>query len=396
MKKIILAPDSFKGTLTSTQICGIMEEEILACFPHCQVISLPVADGGEGTCDCFLQALPGEMRRVTVTGPFFEQIDSFYCVVRSGGNGDGVTGETGGGDRIAVVEMAAAAGLPMVEGRKNPLLTTTYGVGELVRHAVKSGVSDILVGIGGSATNDGGAGMAAALGVVFRDRAGHTFIPTGGTLEDIAEIDTAPAKKLLRGVRLRTMCDVDNPLYGPEGAAYIFGPQKGADEAMIRKLDDGLRHLGALLARIPGKEDVCQLPGAGAAGGMGGGMYAMLNFVLTPGIEAVLDVVRFDSLLPGCDLILTGEGRIDEQSLRGKVVAGVARRAREAGVPVCAIVGGALDDGLAGAHDMGISSILTINRQAIPFSQSKDLAPQFMRHTIRNLMQLLSACGGRH
>lgn len=379
MKKIILAPDSFKGTLSSIQICNIMKEEILAVFPDCQVTALPVADGGEGTCDCFLQALPGEKVSAAVKGPYFEDIESFYCLMDGG--------------RTAVVEMAAAAGLPMVKDRRDPLLTTTYGVGQLIRHAVAAGARDVVVGIGGSATNDGGAGMAAALGVIFRDSEGRTFVPVGGTLKDIAEIDAAPAKNLLKGVRLRAMCDVDNPLYGPDGAAYVFGPQKGADEVMVRQLDEGLRHLGALLARIPGKEQVCGLPGAGAAGGMGGGMYAMLDFDLTPGIEAVLDVVGFDSLLPGCDLIFTGEGRIDEQSLHGKVASGIARRARKAGVPVCAIVGGALDDGLSGAAGMGISSILTINRQAIPFSQSKDLAPQFLRYTIRNLMQLLRACG---
>lgn len=379
MKKIILVPDSFKGTLSAIQICDIMEEEILAEFPDCQVISLPVADGGEGTCDCFLQAVPGERVSARVTGPYFEELDAFYCLIDGG--------------QTAIVEMAAAAGLPLVGDNKNPLLTTTYGVGELICHAVEGGAQDIVVGLGGSATTDCGAGLAAALGVIFRDKEGNDFVPTGGSMKDVVSIDTSAADKLLAHVRLRAMCDVNNPLHGPQGAAFIFGPQKGADPAMAAQLDDGLRRMGALLEQIPGKEDVCSLPGGGAAGGMGAGMYALLGFQLTPGIEAVLDVVKFDDLLDGCDLVITGEGRIDGQSLHGKVVAGVAGRAKKRSVPVCAIVGGALDEELSDARSMGVTSILTINRQPIPFSESKSRAPGFMRYTIRSLMGLLAACG---
>ncbi len=256
MKKIILAPVSFKGTMSSIEICAVMQEEIAAVYPDCRVVSIPVADGGEGTVESFLQAVPGKRVTVTVKGPYFEDVKSFYGLIDKG--------------KTAVIEMAAAAGLPMVGDNKNPYKTTTYGVGQLVRHAVESGADNIVVGIGGSATNDGGCGMAAALGVVFKNKAGEEFIPVGGTLDTIASIDPAPALKFFKGVRLSTMCDVDNPLYGENGAAYIFGPQKGATEEDVRILDAKLKAYGALIEKIPGKEDVCTLPGAGAAGGLGG------------------------------------------------------------------------------------------------------------------------------
>ena len=377
MKKIILAPDSFKGTMSSIEICSIMQEEIRAVYPACEILSIPVADGGEGTVDSFLQAVPGEKIATTVKGPYFEDTKSFYGLIDGG--------------KTAIIEMAAAAGLPMVGDNKNPLLTTTYGVGQLVRHAVEHGVTNIVVGIGGSATNDGGCGMAAALGVTFRNAAGDKFVPVGGTLDEIVSIDVSAAHKLLQGVRLRAMCDVNNPLYGENGAAYIFGPQKGADEAAVRLLDSKLRHYGTIIEKIPGKENVCALPGAGAAGGLGAGMYALLNAQLTTGIDAVLDTVHFDQLLINSDLVFTGEGRIDGQSLRGKVVIGVARRAKLQGVPVCAVVGDSLDDGLASAYEMGVSAVFTINRLAIPFTEAKPRAKSDLRYTMRNILGLTKA-----
>ena len=377
MKKIILAPDSFKGTMSSIEICDIMQSEIAAFYPDCQIVSIPVADGGEGTVESFLQAVPGKRVEVTVKGPYFEDVPSFYGLIDDG--------------KTAVIEMAAAAGLPMVGDNKNPTKTTTFGVGQLVRHAVESGADNIVVGIGGSATNDGGCGMAAALGVVFKNKAGEAFVPVGGTLDEIVSIDTTAAHAFLKGVKLRTMCDVDNPLYGENGAAYIFGPQKGADEAMVRLLDAKLKAYGSLIEKIPGKQDVCALPGAGAAGGLGGGMYALLDARLMRGIDAVLDTVHFDGLLEGCDLIFTGEGRIDGQSLRGKVVIGVARRAKKKQVPVCAVVGDSIDEGLEPAYGEGVSAVFTINRLAIPFSQAKPRAKQDLRSTMKNIMGLIAA-----
>ncbi len=252
MKKIILAPDSFKGTMSAEEICDIMSAEIKAAYPNCQAIAFPVADGGEGTVGAMTRAAGGQIIKCAVKGPFGEDITSFYGRLESG---------------AAVIETAAAAGLPMVRGRENPMETTTFGVGQLIGRAISDGAKNILVGLGGSCTNDGGCGAAAALGVRFYDGSGRLFVPTGGTLKDIERIDISEASRLLDGVSVKLMCDVDNPLYGPKGAAYVFAPQKGADERTVEALDDGLRHLGRLL------EDICpgisRLEGGGAAGGMG-------------------------------------------------------------------------------------------------------------------------------
>ena len=248
MKKAVLIPDSFKGTLSSTEICSIMKERIHTYYPGCEVVSIPVADGGEGTVACFGAALNAPTVTVTVSGPYGEPVAAAY--VRSG--------------EKAVIEMAATAGLPLVGEHKDPERTTTYGVGELIAHAVRGGAKEILLGLGGSATNDGGCGCAAALGVRFLDENGAEFIPTGGKLERIADIDIAPAQKLLQGVRVTAMCDVDNPLTGPRGAAAVFAPQKGADTEMVARLERGLCHLNRVLGR---ELDVSldRVPGAGAA-----------------------------------------------------------------------------------------------------------------------------------
>jgi len=376
MKKVILAPDSFKGTMSSEEICEIMSSEILKVFPSCRVHTVPVADGGEGTVSCFLTAVKGEKRIVTVTGPYFNPIESFYGVINGG--------------KTAIIEMAAAAGLPMVEENKNPALTTTYGVGELIGHAISSGAEEIILGMGGSATNDGGCGCAAALGVKFMDAAGNEFVPTGGTLKNIAEIDFSAAREIFSGIKFTAMCDVENPLYGENGAAYIYAPQKGADEDMVRELDSGLRHYGDILEKLPCGTGVSTLKGAGAAGGLGAGVHALLGANLTSGIKTVLDTVGFDSLLQDCDIVFTGEGRIDGQSLKGKVVMGVCERAVKCNVPVCAVVGDALDEGLDSAYDLGLTSVITINRKAIPFSEAKPRAKEDLRATMRNIVNLIS------
>ena len=377
MRKVILAPDSFKGTMSAEEICQIMSEEILKVFPGCEIHTVPVADGGEGTVDSFLRAVEGEKRNARVKGPYFEEIESFYGVINGG--------------KTAIVEMAAAAGLPMVEGNKNPGLTTTFGVGELMCHAIENGASEIILGMGGSATNDGGCGAAAALGVRFFDGEGNEFIPTGATLCKIEKIDISAAREKLKGISLRAMCDVENPLYGENGAAYIYAPQKGADEEMVKTLDDGLRHYGKLLENIPEAVGVSQMAGAGAAGGLGAGMYALLGAKLTSGIKTGLDTVDFDSRLKGCDIVFTGEGRIDGQSLKGKVVLGVCDRAVGKNVPVCAIVGDAQDEGLDAAYERGLTSVITINRMAIPFSQAKPRAKDDLRQTVKNVIRLIAS-----
>ena len=374
MSKWILVPDSFKGTLSSGEICALMQAAVRRHVPGAEVIALPVADGGEGSVDAFLTAVGGEKRFVPCTGPRGVEIQGFFGLLPGGGT--------------AVVEMAAAAGLPLMEGQLDAAGATTYGVGELIRAAAAAGARKIVVGLGGSATNDGGCGMAAALGVRFLDRAGHPFVPVGGTLEQVARIEGARPPEL-DGVELVAMCDIDNPLCGENGASHVFGPQKGADPALAETLDRGLRHLAEVIRRDLGK-DVLDLPGAGAAGGMGAGMVAFLDSRLEMGIETVLDTVGFDSLLPGATAVLTGEGRLDGQSLRGKVVVGVARRARRAGVPVVAVVGDIAPDARA-VYDQGVTAVFSTNRQAVPWQQARLTAREDLAAALEDLFRFYAA-----
>lgn len=375
MEKILLVPDSFKGTLSSRQVCQVMAGQLRRFFPQAQVKSIPVADGGEGSVEAFLAAAGGERRTRTVTGPFGEPVEAFYGIL-----GDG---------RTAVIEMAACAGLPLAEGRLNPERATTYGVGELLLAAKEAGCTKAILGLGGSCTNDGGAGAAAALGAKFTRADGAAFIPTGGTLGEIAALDVSPVAQALQGMELTAMCDIDNPLYGEAGAAAVFAPQKGADAAMVARLDAGLRHLGQVAARCLGR-DFSHLPGAGAAGGLGFGMAAFCGAQLRMGIDAVLDAVGFDSLLPGTDVVFTGEGKIDSQSARGKVVSGVAARCRKAGVPVVAVVG-QIDQGFEEMYQQGLTAVFSINRAAQPFAESRFHAGENLALTMENIARLLAA-----
>ena len=378
MKKCVVIPDSFKGSLDSIEICDLASDKVRKFFPDCEVVTLPVADGGEGTVECFLHAMQGEKIAMRVNGPFMKPVDSFY-----GRFGD-----------LAVVEMAAAAGLPMVEDCKDPVGTTTYGVGELVKHAVENGAKQVILGLGGSCTNDGGCGCAAALGVRFTDAQGSEFVPVGGTLDKIAAIDLSAAKKLLSGVDITVMCDIENPMHGVTGAAYIFGPQKGADEEMVKFLDAKLVALDKIMQKALGIESVAQLPGAGAAGAFGAGVVAFLGGKLKSGIETVLDIVGFDRVIADADAVFTGEGKIDSQSLRGKVVIGVSRRAQKQGVPVYAIVGDVGDDA-AGAYDMGVTAIFSINRVAVPFSVARTRSRQDFQGAFEDVLRLIKSVEAR-
>ena len=375
MKKAILIPDSFKGTMSSAEICSIMKKEILKFYPQCEIISIPVADGGEGSVDAFLEALGGEKIYKQVCGPYSgETVDGYYGILP--GN-------------VAIVEMAAAAALPMVGDRKDPSKTTTYGVGQLIMDAASKGVEKIIVGLGGSATNDAACGLAAACGVKFLNSEGKEFIPVGGTLDQVAKIDTSTMCEELKKIKIVTMCDIDNPFYGPEGAPAIYGPQKGADEAMIKDLDEKMRKLSEVMIRDCGV-DVQQIPGSGAAGGMGGGMVAFFKSELQMGIETVLETVHFDDLLDNTDFVFTGEGRIDGQSLRGKVVIGVARKAKAKNVKVVAIVGDIGND-VGGAYKEGVTGIFSINRVAVPYKEARPRAKNDLALTMENLLAYTAA-----
>ena len=378
MRKVILIPDSFKGTMSSSDICQIMRSVILEHYPDCEVVSIPVADGGEGSVDAFLDAVGGKKVYKEVTGPYPEEkVQGYYGILP---------------DNVAVIEMAAAAALPMVGERKNPAKTTTYGVGELMIDAARKGVRKIILGLGGSATNDAACGLASACGISFYNAKGEKFTPLGESMDEVVRIDTSTMDEELKKIEIVTMCDIDNPFYGPEGAPAIYGPQKGADEEMVKVLDQKMRVLSEVMKRDCGV-DVQSIPGSGAAGGMGGGMAAYFKSKLQMGIETVLETVHFDDLLEGTDFVYTGEGKIDGQSLRGKVVIGVARKAKAKGVKVIAIVGDIGDD-IENAYKEGVTGIFSTNRVAVPYKEARPRAKSDLRLTVDNLLRYQKAIIG--
>ena len=372
--KFVLIPDSFKGTLSSVQICKITAAKIREHFPDSKILEIPVADGGEGSVDAFLLAVGGEKIKVKVKNPYFEDMDSYFGLIDGG--------------KTAVVEMASCAGLPLVENRKDPRLTTTYGVGQLMLAAAERGVKKIVVGLGGSATNDGGCGAAAAAGAKFYNKEGREFIPTGGTVIDIESIDLEGINKVFKDIEIITMCDIDNPMYGPFGASYVFAPQKGADEKCVEELDKGIENLSRVIAETTGK-DISQIPGTGAAGAMGAGMVAFFNAKLQMGIQTVLDTVRFDEKIADADYIFTGEGKLDAQSLRGKVVMGIAQRAQQQEKKVIAVVGGADDKNIKEVYRMGVTAVFPINRLPQDFSVSRQYSAENLSYTMDNILRLL-------
>jgi len=373
MKKFVLAPDSFKGTLSARQLCDGMEAVLLRHFPEAQVIRIPAADGGEGTVEAFLTACGGELVQLPVTGPFMgETVEGFFGLLPDGS---------------AVIEMAACAALPMVEDRKDPEGTTTYGVGQLMLAALDRGCRKLYIGLGGSCTNDGGCGAAAACGAKFFDGTGAAFVPTGGTLAKIARIDLSGLDPRLADTAITVLSDVKNPLYGPEGAAYVFGPQKGADPAGVQRLDAGLRNLDAVLQTALGRS-FADLPGAGAAGGMGAGMTAFFGGKLKSGIDALLDAADFENRTAGAAALFTGEGRIDSQSLGGKAVIGIAKRAAALGVPVIALVGAAAP-GSEAAYDHGVTAIFSTCRRCNTLAEAAQTAPADLEASMEAIVRLM-------
>ncbi len=374
MAKYVLIPDSFKGTLSSEDICRIASEEILRLEPEAEICAIPVADGGEGTVDAFLAAVGGTRAEVPCTGPCGQEVMGFYGLLPDG---------------TAVVEMAAAAGLPLAGACRDPEKTTTYGVGQLMAHALSRGAKRLVLGLGGSATNDGGCGAAAALGAEFLDAEGRAFVPTGGTLTQIAYIRMKGLRETLAGAEVTVMCDIDNPLCGPAGAAAVFGPQKGADAAMVARMDAGLRHLAEMLEKDVGME-VLTLAGGGSAGGFGAGAAAFFGGQLRMGIDVVLDLTDFDRKCRGASLVITGEGHLDSQSLRGKTVVGVARRARALGVPAAALVGGC-ETALDAVYAEGVSGVFPIHPALCTWPQAAARTEEDLRFTMGNLLRFMAA-----
>lgn len=372
--KIVIAPDSFKESLTALQVAESIERGFKRIFPDAQYVKVPMADGGEGTVQSLVDATGGKIMMKKVTGPLGQPVDAFFGIL-----GNGTT---------AVIEMAAASGLQLVPNdKRNPLLTTTRGTGELILAALDHGVNHIIIGIGGSATNDGGAGMAKALGAKLLDQKGKEIDEGGGSLRDLASINIAELDSRLAHIKIDVACDVDNPLTGEKGASSIFGPQKGATPEMVAELDKNLAHYAAIIERELGKK-INDVPGAGAAGGLGGGLLAFLPSEMKRGIEIVIETTGLSRTVEDADLVITGEGKIDGQTIFGKTPIGVAKEAKKFGVPVVGLAGMVADDSEV-VHDYGIDAIFSIIPGVISLEAAFNRAEEYVEKTAANIAAVL-------
>ncbi|MBY5991033.1 glycerate kinase [Ferrimonas balearica] len=371
--KIVVAPDSYKESLSALEVATEIEAGLKQALPQAQVVKVPVADGGEGTVQAMVDATGGRYEQRTVTGPLGQPVEARFALL-----GDGQT---------AVVEMAEASGLHLVAPEdRDPRITTTYGTGELIRAALELGVTHLILGLGGSATNDGGAGMAQALGAELFDAEGQPLARGGAALAQLARIDTRHLDPRLGQLTVEVACDVDNPLCGPKGASAVFGPQKGASDAVVAELDAALAHYAECLEAQLG-QSVAHQAGAGAAGGMGAAALAFLGATLRPGIDIVLDTVGLEAHLAGADLVITGEGRIDSQTIHGKTPMGVAKRAKAHGIPVVGLAGSVSDD-VAVVHEHGIDAVFSILPRPLTLAEALVEARPFLRQAARNIAAL--------
>ncbi|NLP43073.1 MAG: glycerate kinase [Peptococcaceae bacterium] len=371
--KVLVATDSFKGSLSSLHVGEAIEEGIKRVYQEANVRIIPIADGGEGTVEALVAACGGRFIRKRVTSPLGEEIEATMGML---------PGNT------AVIEMAAASGLPLVPAEKrNPLITTTRGTGELILEALNQQAETILLGIGGSATNDGGAGAAQALGVKLLDKEGNDLPPGGSSLAKLAKIDLSNLDPRLKNIKIRVICDVDNPLCGSNGASAVYGPQKGATPEMVKFLDQCLAHYAKVI-----KEqlniDIMNIPGAGAAGGLGGGLVAFTGAELKSGTEVILDTVGFDDFIKDYDLVITGEGKIDWQSAFGKVPMGVGVRAKKHGKPVIAIVG-SVDEGAEAMYEHGLNALVPIVNKPMSLSEAMEKAYELTVRSAEMVFRLL-------
>jgi glycerate kinase len=372
--RIVIAPQAFKGSLDAPDVAQAIARGVKAVFREAELIILPVADGGEGTVRALVEASGGKTVTTRVMGPLGHPVNATWGLL-----GDGETG---------VIEMAAASGLPLIaRHERDPLRATTYGTGELIRHALDFGIRKLIIGLGGSATNDGGAGMAQALGARFLDDGDHELPPGGGALEKLARIDVSSVDPRLGEVDIEVACDVTNPLCGQEGASAVYGPQKGADRDMVRRLDAALHHYAEIVRRDVDR-DVRDIPGSGAAGGLGAGLMAFTNARLAPGVDIVFRAIDLEGKLQGADLVITGEGRMDSQDIYGKAPMAVAERAQKLGVPSIAIVGSTGRDYHV-VFDHGLDAVIgTVNR---PMSLDRAIAetPRLIAEAAMRAMRLV-------
>ncbi|EOC1326601.1 glycerate kinase [Cronobacter dublinensis] len=373
LNKIVIAPDSFKESLSAMDVATAIEAGFREIYPQATYVRLPMADGGEGTVEAMVAATGGHIVQVPVTGPLGNRVEGFYGVL-----GDGET---------AVIEMAAASGLHLVPpAQRDPRITTSFGTGELILAALDSGVKAIIIGIGGSATNDGGAGMMQALGVRFLDSQQRGLLPGGASLAALEHIEMSGLDPRLAHTRFTVACDVDNPLCGAKGASAIFGPQKGATPEMVAQLDAALRRFGTTLEAVTGKS-IISAPGAGAAGGMGAALLGMLNAQLRPGIDIVTQTLGLAQAVRDADLVITGEGRLDSQSIHGKTPVGVARVAKQFQRPVVAIAGSLTPDYQV-VHEHGIDAAFSVLDRIVTLEEALDDAARNLRVTARNVAAL--------
>lgn len=373
--KIMIAPDSYKGSLSALEVCNIMENAILEIMPSASIEKIPISDGGEGLVHTFITIKGGEIVEIPVKDPLLRDIQAKYGIIE---------GDT------AVIEMAAASGLPLLTAtERNPLLTNTYGTGEMIVHAVKQkGCRKIILGLGGSATNDGGMGLAKALGIKFYDEDNTELEPCGKNLSRIDQIDTNKVESIFSEIEITIACDVKNPLCGHLGSAKVYGPQKGATAEMVALLDQGLNQLGRLMENKSGK-DLLDLKGIGAAGGMALPLVALFNAQLKSGLDIVLDEINFDEMIREIDLIITGEGKTDAQSAMGKVISGIAKRGKKQGIPVI-VVSGALEEGYETIYEHGVTAAFSVYSNSESLEWHMTHAEKLLHTSMSNIFRLFS------
>ena len=374
--KVEAAIDSFKGSMTSLEVAAAFEKGVKKVYKDAEFIKIPLADGGEGTVKALIDNLDGKMVNIKVKDPLMRDIDSFYGI-----SGDGKT---------AVIEMAAASGLPLLSpDERNPLKATTFGTGELIKDALEKGCREFIIGIGGSATNDAGTGMLSALGYIFLDENGNELEPNGENLINIKSFKDDKVMKEVSEAKFLIACDVDNPFYGTNGAAHVYGKQKGATSDIIKILDDGMRNFSNVIEKIK-KTDISNISGSGAAGGLGGAFTAFFNSELKPGIDIITEKIELENKINGSDYVITGEGRIDFQSAMGKTPSGVAKLAKKYGIPVIAI-GGSVDDEIGNIYDCGITAAFSIIDSPMTLGEAMDTknAQRLVEKTAEQIFRLI-------
>ena len=370
--KIVVAPDSFKGSLTAIEVSDAIEQGIREIFPEAEIVKIPMADGGDGTVQCLVNATGGEILKEKVTGPLGDEVLASYGIL--------------GDKKTAVIEMAEASGLNLVpENQRNPLITTTYGTGQLIKAALDQGCRKMIIGIGGSATNDGGTGMLQALGAKLLNQEGKEIGFGGGELKKVFRIDTKCLDNRLSETEVLIASDVSNPLCGPKGAARIYGPQKGATPEVIKELDESLAYFAEIIKRDLNK-DVKDIPGAGAAGGLGASLIAFLNAELRPGIDIVIEIVKLEQAIKGADLVITGEGKIDSQTIYGKAPIGVARIAKKYNIPVIAVAAIIGDDADI-VHQYGINTLIKISEPPTSLAEPKSKKVELVKKSIAQFLK---------